>query len=246
MATRMNLPAQRQAIQALLGAHNPADAHAAYYALYHPDNRTQLVTYPAGVSPATGYLCLSRTGIDLFRPLATLRLPANDPAGTFDLLYTALMPGQSLFLHIPQAYYPLLNAFFDFQTVQNLALYRLDSQQFEPIINVLVSRNDSPDKLPRFIIRDNNGQIGASAGVNWLSPHFADISVHTQPQHRQRGWGRSVVSALVHYLRDSGRIPLYAVHEQNEPSRNLAESLSFTDTGHRQLFLEATLRERSQ
>ena len=239
----MNLPALRQTIRPLLNEYNPADAHAAYYAFHHPDNRTQLITYPAGVTPATGYICLSRTGIDLFRPLATLRLPPNDPAGASDLLYTALMPGRSLFLHTFQEYYPLLTAFFDFQTVQTLTLYRLDNQQFEPIINVLVSRSDSPDNLPRFIIRDNNGQIGASAGVNWLSPHFAEISVHTQPQHRQRGWGRSVVSALVHHLLDSGRIPLYTANEQNEPSRNLAESLGFTDTGHRQLFLEAALRE---
>ena len=239
----MNLPALRQTIRPLLSEHNPADAQAAYYAFHHPDNRTQLISYPAGTTPATGYICLSRTGIDLFRPLATLRLPPHDPAGASDLLYTALMPGRSLFIHTPQEYYPVINAFFDIQTIQTLALYRLDNQRFEPIINILVNRSDSPDNLPRFIIRDNNDQIGASAGVNWLSPRFAEISVHTHPQHRQRGWGRSVVSALVHYLLDSGRIPLYTANEQNEPSIHLAQSLGFTDTGHRQLFLEATFRE---
>lgn len=239
----MNLPTLRQAIRPLLNEQNPADGHAAYYAFHHPDNRTQLLTYPAGASTATGYICLSRTGIDLFRPLATLRLPPHDPAGASDLLYTALIPGRSLFIHTPQEYYPVINACFDIQTIQTLALYRLNSQHFEPIINILVNRSDSPDNLPRFIIRDPNGQIGASAGVNWLSPHFAEINVNTQPQHRQRGWGRSVVSALVHYLLDSGRIPLYTTNEQNEPSIHLAQSLGFTDTGHRQLFLEATLGE---
>ena len=49
---------------------------AAYYALHHPDDKTTLVVPPTAEGQrANGYVALSRTGIDLFRPLVTMRLP---------------------------------------------------------------------------------------------------------------------------------------------------------------------------
>ena len=71
----MNLVEQRRAIRHLLDEHNPADAMAGYFAFYHADNRTQLRPYPLDSPRVQGYVCLSQTGMDLFRPLATMRLP---------------------------------------------------------------------------------------------------------------------------------------------------------------------------
>ena len=71
----MKLPDKRRAIRSLLDERNPADAQAIYYAYNHPDEKTQLITYPPEASVAKGYVCIARTGIDLFRPLLTMRLP---------------------------------------------------------------------------------------------------------------------------------------------------------------------------
>ena len=69
---------KRRAIRHLLREDDPADAMAAYYALYHPDDKTTLVVPPTTEGQrANGYVALSRTGIDLFRPLVTMRLPTD-------------------------------------------------------------------------------------------------------------------------------------------------------------------------
>lgn len=242
------LAEKRRAIRLLLDESKAADAPAAYYAFHHPDNRSRLVTYPADDTRARGYVALSRTGIDLFRPLMTLRLPAGDPEGAASLIYDALDPGTSLFIHGPAEYRPLLDAFFQLQSEQLLSLYRLERGRFEEEVNVLVVRSPTPDGLPRFIVRptgpDSEGEIGASASVNWQSPHFADISVYTNPQYRQRGWGRSVVTALVRHLLKSGRSPLYQVEQHNQASIELARRVGFVDSGADKLLLEATLKPR--
>lgn len=242
------LAEKQRAIRALLDEKKAADAAAAYYAFHHPDNRTRLLTYPAGSQRPRGYLALSRTGIDLFRPLMTLRLPLADPEGAATLIYNALAPETSLFIHAPADYRPLLGAFFSFQSEQRLLLYRLDRRHFQEEVNVLVLRSPTPDGLPRFIVRPtgpgSEEQIGASATVNWQSPYFADISVYTNPQYRQRGWGQSVVTALARHLLKQGRTPLYQVAQHNQASIGLARRIGFTNTGADKLLLEATLSPR--
>lgn len=243
-----DLAEQRRAIRPLLDEGHPADAAAAYYAFYHAAGRTQLFVYPPGAARARGYAAVSRTGIDLFRPLVTLRLPEDDPEGAADLLYEALPPEAAAFVHAPAAYAPLLNAFFHVQSERKLYLYKLDRRRFEPEINVLVTRSSTPDGLPRFVVRpthpESEGEIGASATVNWQAPHFAEVAVYTNPAYRQRGWGRSVVSALCQHLLESGRTPLYEVTQQNRPSIQLARSVGFINSGAEKILLEGTLRPR--
>lgn len=242
------LSAKRRAIRSLLDQSDPADAAAAYYAFHHADSRTQLFLYPPSADPARGYAAVSRTGIDLFRPLVTLRLPDDDPEGAADLVYDALAPETAAFVHAPAAYSPLLRAFFDVHSERTLYLYRLDRRRFEPEINVLVTRSDTPDDLPRFVVRpthpESEGEIGASATVNWQSPDFAEVAVYTNPAYRKRGWGRSVVSALVRHLLENGRTPLYEVTQNNRPSIQLARSVGFINTGAEKSLLEGTLRPR--
>lgn len=243
---------KRRAIRHLLREREAADAMAAYYAFHHPDEKTTLVVPPAtDGAPADSYVALSRTGIDLFRPLVTLRLPTDrDPQATqaaADLLRLALGPGQPVILSAPVRYEPLLRALFDIQSEERLRLYALDARRFEPIVNVLVTRASGPGDLPRFTIRSSQSgteEVVASASLNWQSPAFGEIAVNTRPQHRRQGWGRSVVAALCQHLLDNGRVPLYVVSDDNTPSIQLAESTGFVDTGVREVMLQATRKTR--
>ncbi|HOU40139.1 MAG TPA: GNAT family N-acetyltransferase [Promineifilum sp.] len=241
---------KRRAIRHLLREREPADAMAAYYALYHPDERTTLIVSPlVDGQHADGYVALSRTGIDLFRPLVTMRLPTDrDPTATeaaAALLRQALGPGQPVIISAPDRYLPLLRALGDTQSEERLRLYALDGRRFEPVINVLVTRGEGPGGLPRFTIRSSQTgteEVAATASLNWQSPTFAEIAVSTRPQFRRQGWGRSVVAALCQYVLESGRTPLYVVAEENAASIQLAESLGFADTGAREAFLQTMLR----
>jgi predicted GNAT family acetyltransferase len=92
------------------------------------------------------------------------------------------------------------------------------------------------DGTPRCVI--SSGDLRSIAGVNWLSPAFAEIYVHTDAAARQRGWGESVVSAVTQAVLESGRTPLYLVEAENDVSRALAEKLGYVDTGARQVYAD--------
>lgn len=241
----MTLAEQRHALDHLINTRKPGDALAAYYAFHHADNRTQLVTFPAGQSPATGYIAISRTGMDLFRPLVTMRFPAGDYKTAIDLIHTAFMPGANMFIHTSPDYMPIIRALFEVQNEQLLRLYELAPGRFQSVINVLVTQSENPAGLPRYQIRDQaNDETAAWASLNWQSPTYADILVETAPRYRQRGYGQSVLASLAQRILNTKRIPLYAVTEQNRSSIRLAQRTGFTDTGVRQILLEATLRAK--
>jgi RimJ/RimL family protein N-acetyltransferase len=241
----MSLEAVRAAIRPLLNPNDPKDALAVYYAFYHPLQRTQLVIHPPGDKRAKGYVAISQTGIDLFRPLVTMRLPENDPESGAALLRAALPQESAVILYAPLAYEPLLNAFFEIQSDEKFRLLVLDPKRFKPIINIHVTRVTGPNDLPRFIIRapQDREQVAAAAGLNWQTPKFAELSVNTAPGRRRQGWGRSVVAAMVQYVLESGRTPLYVTGAQNEASLRLAESVGFVDSGKRLIFTQAIRRK---
>lgn len=252
----MSLENSRRQVRALLHERSVADASAAYYALYHPDDRTELRTLTDSNGVVQGYACLSRTGMDLFRPLLTMRLPTSgesgqvDPRRTTELLYSAVSPGTALILSAPQAYRPYISALFEIQSEVQLTLMELDRDRYEPIINVLVTESESYNNLPRFVLRAAAGsgantsqEVAASAGINWQSPYFADIYVHTKPAFRRRGFGRSVVAAVVQRVLNHDRTPLYSVAVDNQASFQLAESVGFADTGLIDILYEATLKQ---
>ena len=242
-----DLAANRRAIRHLLDERSPVDAAAGYYAFYHPDAQTQLLPYPAGADRAQGYVALSRTGLDLFRPLLTLRLPIQDMVASTNVIYQTMAAGTAVILLGPVAYLPLLQALFEIHSEEHLDVLVLDRARFEPIINVLVSSSTGPNGLPRFIIRNNGSreqEVMASSGINWQTPHFAEISVNTVAGHQRQGWGTSVAAAMVHYLLENGRTPLYAVAQQNTASQQLARSIGFTSGGVSKVMLQAVLKPR--
>jgi RimJ/RimL family protein N-acetyltransferase len=245
----MNLEQKRRAIRHLLDEDSPADALAVYYALYHPEQKSSLFLYPPQSERAQGFVALARTGMDLLRPLITLRLPQNELAAAAELIYSALPEGAAVLLSSPVAYEPLIRTFFDIEKEEQLRIFVLDPARFEPVINVLAMEAPSPNNLPRFVIlkphsEPDGGGIVAAAGLNWQSPRFAEVSVNTTPNYRRRGLGRSVVSALAQHVLQNGRLPLYTVAESNSASIRLAEQLGFLDSGARELMIEAVVKPR--
>lgn len=248
---------KRLAIRSILDPRSPVDATAVYYASYHPEDKVQITIIPETSQQAVGYLCSAMTGMDLFRPLVTMRLPQDNSRDQLDyslsvkLLHESLPVGAPVIISAPARYRPLLGALFDIEKEDRLQILVLDQKKYEPVINVLVTRTETTSGLPRYIVRKteqgmlgHSGDILASAGLNWQSPQFAEIYVHTRDNFRRMGLGRSVVAALIQNVIETGRTPIYVVSENNEPSTHLAKSVGFVATGFEELLIEGSLRER--
>jgi GNAT superfamily N-acetyltransferase len=220
---------KRQAIRPLLSTTDPADALASYYALWHDPRRTQLSLHHNPSRQVDGFVAVCQTGIDLFRPLVTLR--AADENGAIELLRAALAPGRPYQVIVPVTLATAVQAHLVISHSSLLHIYRLDPSRFAPIINVLVQRLAGADGTPRFQIESQN-QVMAMSGTNWRSPAFAEVFVYVHPHGRGRGWGKSVVSACTAALLEERLRPLYMVEKENEASIQIAESLGYVDTGH--------------
>lgn len=230
----------RASLWALLDPHSPADALAVYYALHHPPERTTLVTASETGGRVTGFLVRARTGLDLFRPLVTLR--AQDETTATALLREGLPVGQPVYLTVPLALGPWVNKHLSISDAEVHRLYRLRAERHQPILNVLTLTSRDASGGPRCEIRPS-GELGAVAGVNWQSPEYAEIYVYTDPAARGRGWGKSVVATLAGLVLKSGRTPLYVVAESNDYSIRLAEAVGFEDTGFREYVAQAVRSE---
>lgn len=224
-----DLEMQRLVVQHLLDEDSPRDAMASYYALHHDPNRTELFLHCGEDMRPDGFLVRAQTGADLFRPLVTLHA-APESAGT--LLKAGLIPGRPYYVVLPYLMCETVLPGLEISDPQVLRVYRLDPACYQPVINVLVQSHRGFDGLPRREIR-SQGRIYAMAGINWRSPQFAEVYVSVDAMARGRGWGRSVVSALVGELWASGVTPLYVVSEDNEASLSVADAVGFVDTGVR-------------
>ena len=230
----MSIHTQRTQVRHLLDDSSPADAPTAYYALFHDAARSTLFTQADDTGRVTGFVGVFQTGIDLFRPLVTLC--CSDAACASDLFHEALTPGRPYILFANVNQLPLVGSSLQIENHRILSTFQLDVRRFQPVINVLVQRRDTPDGRPRAVIESSGLQ--AVAGVNWQSPGFAEIYVHTDAAARQRGWGESVASAVTQAVLEGGRIPLYLVETDNEPSLALATKLGYTDTDARQVYAD--------
>ena len=224
----------RPQIEHLLDTSNPADAPTAYYALYHDANRSALFVRTDGDRQAVGFVGRFQTGVDLFRPMVVMR--CWQPEIAADLLDEALVRGRPYLLFSNLNQLPMVGGSLQIDNQRILAIYALDPARFQPVINVLVVNKNAPDGTPRAEI--HSGGLQAAAGVNWQSPGFAELYVHTEAEARQRGWGRSVAAACTERILASGRIPIYLVEASNQASIALASSLGYYDTGARQVFAD--------
>jgi ribosomal protein S18 acetylase RimI-like enzyme len=225
---------QRKLIGALFDIASPADAPSAYYALYHDPARSTLYSRAGSNGDAIAYAGRFQTGIDLFRPLISMRCWNAEIAA--DLLAEALSVGRHYLFFANLNQLPMLGGSMAVSNERILCTYTLDPARFRSEINILVTTKLAPDGTPRAEISQQGYR--AVAGLNWQSPGFAEIFVQTDPEVRGKGWGRSVAAAVTERVLKSGRLPVYLVERNNDASVALAESIGYTDTGARQVFAE--------
>ncbi len=227
------LPAQRAHLEreGFLSLTNPGDALAVYYALHHDLARTQLWLNFDTARRIDGLVAVCQTGFSLFQP--TVALHAASVEAAVSLLRLALHPGRPYYVVTTPELAPALQAVVRLEQEQVNHIHIFDPRRYRPEINVLVHAARSADGSPRFVIR-SQGQVTAEAGVNWRSPYFAEMFVHTQPQARGRGWGKAVAAACAAALHQSGVQPLYAVSQENQASLRLADAAGFVDSGARE------------
>jgi hypothetical protein len=228
-----NLSALRVRLErgAFLSLTEPRDALAAYYALYHDPRRTQLWLHSSPDGQIGGFVAACQTGFNLFQPTVVLR--ARDEEIAMDLLRQALHPGRPYYVVTTPALDLVLRQEMQLEQEEINRVFLFDPNLHQPEINVLVQSARTPDGSPRFFIR-SQGETASEAGVNWLSPHFAELYVHTQPWARERGWGKSVLSSCAFSLIQAQVRPLYMVSTGDEISERLAQSVGFVDTGARE------------
>ncbi len=241
---KVTLSAQRARLiqERFLSLTKPGHALAVYYALYHDPGRTQLRLHFDTSGQVKGLISVCQTGFNLFQPTVVMR--AVDAGGAVRLLREALHPGRPYYVITTPALGAAVQVVARLEQSQVNHVYRLDLHRYRPEINVMVQTTRAADASPKFIIR-SQGQTAAEAGINWRSPHFAEIFVHTQPQAKGRGWGKAVVAACAAALTQSGVQPLYMVAEGNRASIRLAQSVGFVDTGAREFVGQGVCRGKA-
>jgi GNAT superfamily N-acetyltransferase len=73
----------------------------------------------------------------------------------------------------------------------------------------------------------SSDQLVAVAGYQLLGSEIAHIYVITHPQHRGKGYGKSVVSRITDEVLNQGLVPQYQTLEDNVSSMAIARSLGF-------------------
>jgi len=234
-----DLESLRLKVRPLLHLSAPSDALSAYYAFYHDPRRTRLYVHEDADGHADGFVAVCQTGQRLFQPTVVLCMPRAEVA--VELLRQALVPGRPYYLITTPGLRDAVVKVVDIEQPEINHVYRLDLSRFQPLINVLVVAEQGLGGRPRFVIR-SQGEIAAEAGLNWASPHFAEVSVRTAPAAQGRGWGRAVVTACTTWVLRSARQPLYVVNEANGPSIALAEAVGYVDSGTREFAGEGVCR----
>jgi RimJ/RimL family protein N-acetyltransferase len=214
--------------EGFLSLREPRDALAAYYALYHDPGRTRLMLHVDVHDRVDGFIAICQTGFNLFQPIVVVR--AHDEGTAAVLLRDNLLAGRPYYVVTAPFLEGAVRRMIRLEQEEFNRIYRFDPRRHRPEINVLVQPARAPDGSPRFVIR-SRGEIASEAGVNWRSPHFAELFVRTEPWARGRGWGKAVVASCAMTLIESGVQPLYMVDKANTASRRLAEAVGFVDTG---------------
>ncbi|MBN1284821.1 MAG: hypothetical protein JXB47_05450 [Anaerolineae bacterium] len=230
----MSLEENRRIVREILNESDPADAPTAHYALYHPPERTVLDVSRDHQSKRTGFVARCQTGLDLFRPLVTMR--CYSPRMAEYLTARVLAKGRHYIFFARRDQLTLARHIMQFHQERILHIYQLDPARFRPVINVLVQQNNAPDGSPRFEV--HSGGLQAVAGVNWQSNRFAELFVHTEEEAQRRGWGRSVLAACTEQILKAKQMPLYLVEPDNVASLELARNVGYVDTGARQVYAE--------
>jgi hypothetical protein len=228
---RLTLAAKRARLQreGFFRLDEPRDALVAYYSLYHDPSRTQVWLHIGPDDRVDGLVAVCQTGFNLFQPTVVLRARGDEMGA--GLLRDALSPGRPYYVVTTPSLDRAVRGVMRMEQEEFNLIYRFDPRRQRHEINVLVQPARAPDGSPRFVIR-SQGQVASEAGVNWRSPHYAELFVRSEPWARDRGWGRAVVVACATTLVESGVQPLFMVSKGNLASIRLAESAGFVYTGN--------------
>ncbi len=229
----------RLKVRSLLHFSDPADALYVYYAFYHDPRRTRLYVRENDAGHAEGFAAVCQTGQRLFQPIVVLHAAHSHTAT--DLLREALLPGRPYYLITRPGLKKPVGRILEIEQSGINRTYRLDLSRVQFSINVLVVAEQGANGLPRFIIR-SQGEVAAEAGLNWTSPHFAELFVRTTPAAHGRGWAQVVLAACTTWAVQSGRQPVYIVGEDDEANIALAEKSGYVDTGAREFVVEGMRR----
>lgn len=207
----------------------PADALAWYFALEHDSRRTKIVPRVNADGRAIAFVAVCQTGIDLFRPMVVMR--GDDSAALIDALCEALSPGRQYLFSAPVTLHPELSqvAFLYGETTNKI--YTLNRADFKPIVNIMIQTSRTPDGLLRASIPARDHSNAAEAGTTWISTKYAEVFVRVAESVRNRGLGKSVVSAVSTQILDQARIPLYSAALDNVASQHVALALGYRDSG---------------
>jgi GNAT superfamily N-acetyltransferase len=221
------ITAQRMSIATLLTP-KPADAVAWYFALEHEARRTKLFLKQDAQGRAIAFAAVCQTGLDLFRPLVVMR--GDDSAALRALLKEALQARRQYLFNALPSNKPDLEAVAELHGDAIHAIYTLDRDALKPVVNILVQTSKTPDGLLRAAIKTRDGDNAAEAGTSWISSRYAEMYVKVIDAARNRGLGKSVVSAVSAQVLQAGRTPLYIVDPSNVASIRLAERLGYHNT----------------
>jgi RimJ/RimL family protein N-acetyltransferase len=223
----------------ILHLSDPADALYVYYALYHDAERTQLTIHTDKAGLADGFVAICQTGQRLFQPTVALRARGADVA--VELLRQALTPGRPYYVITTPDLQESVTEVLNVEQSEINRIYKIELFHFKSVINVMVVTEEGLGGLPRFVIRSQD-EIAAEVGMNWASPHFVEVYVHTEQAARERGWGRAVLTACTTWAIHSARQPLYVVNPENKASVGLADAVGYVDTGAREFSAEGVCR----
>jgi hypothetical protein len=232
-------PAVRASIAQLLAA-QPADALTSYFALEHDARRTTITARTDAQGRVLAFVAVCQTGIDLFRPMVVLR--GDNSAAVQDALRQALTKGRQYLFSVPLISRPDIEQVAQLHGETANRVFTLAQSDFKPVVNVLVQTSRTPDGLLRAGIRARDGSNAAEAGTVWISSRYAEVYVQVAESVRNRGLGRSVVSAISAQILDLNRTPVYITAQENMPSQRLAQRLGYIDTGSWELSGAMNLR----
>ena len=222
----MTLVGLRFSVAPLLTA-RAGDALAAYYALEHDARRVGLFVEPTS-GPPRAFAAVCQTGLDLFRPLVVLR---GEGDALQRSLVRALAPGRPYLFSAPMSARDDILAVASVSAAQAHTVYALEAGALAPVMNVLTTISRTPDGQIRAAIRGRDGDPVAEAGTSWLGKAYAEVYVRVREGARDRGLGKSVVSAVCVEVQALGRAPIFVTAQDNAPAQGVARRLGFRDTG---------------
>lgn len=223
----MKITTQRMQLAALLTP-KPVDAVAWYFALEHEARRTKLYLKQDSQGRVLAFAAVCQTGLDLFRPLVVMR--GDDSNALQDVLRQALQARRQYLFNALPSMKPDLEAVAELHGEAVHAIYTLNASDFKPVVNIMVQTSKTPDGLLRATIKTRDGDNAAEAGTSWISSRYAEMFVKVMEAARNRGLGKSVVSAVCSQMLQAGRTPLYIVDPSNTASIRLAERLGYRNT----------------